>query len=68
MNGAERPPVALAVPRLLPFSHAWNSGRPIGCGLQGDKNDEGVYYRWIARGHEIEFPKDTRVEILLNAR
>ncbi|HUV68097.1 MAG TPA: hypothetical protein VMW15_00445, partial [Terracidiphilus sp.] len=27
-----------------------------------------IYYRWIARGHEIDFPKDTRVQILLNAR
>lgn len=27
-----------------------------------------IYYRWIARGREIEFPKNTRVEILLNER
>lgn len=27
-----------------------------------------IYYRWIARGHEVVFPKDTRVEVLLNAR
>ena len=27
-----------------------------------------IYYRWIARGHEVEFPKDTRIEILLNPR
>lgn len=27
-----------------------------------------VYFRWIARGHEVEFPKNTRVQILLNAR
>ncbi len=27
-----------------------------------------IYFRWIARGHEIEFPKDTRIQILLNAR
>ncbi|WP_162601782.1 hypothetical protein [Occallatibacter savannae] len=27
-----------------------------------------VYYRWIARGHEVAFPRDTRVQILLNAR
>ncbi len=27
-----------------------------------------VYFRWIARGHEVVFPKDTRVQILLNAR
>ncbi len=27
-----------------------------------------VYDRWIARGHEIDFPKDTRIEILLNRR
>ncbi len=27
-----------------------------------------IYYRWIARGHEIDFPRDTRVQILLNAR
>jgi hypothetical protein len=27
-----------------------------------------IYYRWIARGHEIDFPKDTRIEILLNPR
>lgn len=27
-----------------------------------------IYFRWIARGHEIEFPKDTRIQILLNPR
>ncbi len=27
-----------------------------------------IYFRWIARGHEIDFPKDTRIEILLNPR
>lgn len=27
-----------------------------------------IYLRWIARGHEIDFAKDTRVQILLNAR
>jgi hypothetical protein len=27
-----------------------------------------VYFRWIARGHEVEFPKDTRIQILLNPR
>lgn len=27
-----------------------------------------IYYRWIARGHEIDFPRDTRVQILLNSR
>jgi len=27
-----------------------------------------IYFRWIARGHEIDFPKDSRVQILLNAR
>jgi hypothetical protein len=27
-----------------------------------------IYFRWIARGHEIDFPKDTRVQILLNPR
>lgn len=27
-----------------------------------------VYYRWIARGHEVQFPKNTRIEILLNQR
>ena len=27
-----------------------------------------VYTRWIARGHEVNFPKDTRVQILLNQR
>lgn len=27
-----------------------------------------IYFRWIARGHEIDFPKDTRVKILLNVR
>jgi hypothetical protein len=27
-----------------------------------------IYYRWIARGHQIEFPKDTRIQILLNPR
>lgn len=27
-----------------------------------------IYYRWIARGHEVDFPKDTRVQIQLNAR
>jgi hypothetical protein len=27
-----------------------------------------IYFRWVARGHQIDFPKDTRVQILLNAR
>ena len=27
-----------------------------------------IYFRWIARGHEIDFPKDTRIKILSNAR
>ncbi|HEY6447265.1 MAG TPA: hypothetical protein VIY53_12460 [Acidobacteriaceae bacterium] len=27
-----------------------------------------IYYRWIARGHQVEFPKDTRILIQLNAR
>lgn len=27
-----------------------------------------IYFRWIARGHEIDFPKNTRLLILLNAR
>jgi hypothetical protein len=27
-----------------------------------------VYYRWIARGHEVRFPRNTRIEILLNER
>ena len=27
-----------------------------------------VYNRWIARGHEVNFPKDTRIQILLNQR
>jgi hypothetical protein len=27
-----------------------------------------IYFRWIARGQQIDFPKDTRVQILLNAR
>jgi hypothetical protein len=27
-----------------------------------------VYNRWIARGHEVSFPKDTRIQILLNQR
>ena len=27
-----------------------------------------IYYRWIARGNEITFPKNTRLEITLNER
>lgn len=27
-----------------------------------------IYFRWIARGQEVQFPKDTRVQILLNKR
>jgi hypothetical protein len=27
-----------------------------------------IYHRWIARGHEVDFPKDTRVDVLLNPR
>ncbi len=27
-----------------------------------------VYYRWIARGQQIDFPRDTRIQILLNPR
>lgn len=27
-----------------------------------------VYYRWIGRGHDIDFPQDTRLQITLNRR
>ncbi len=27
-----------------------------------------IFFRWIARGHEVDFPKDTRIQILLNSR
>lgn len=27
-----------------------------------------IYSRWIEKGHEIEFPKDTRLEVTLNQR
>uniref|UniRef100_A0A372IKB4 Uncharacterized protein n=2 Tax=Paracidobacterium acidisoli TaxID=2303751 RepID=A0A372IKB4_9BACT len=27
-----------------------------------------IWYRWIAKGHELTFPKDTRLEITLNER
>jgi hypothetical protein len=27
-----------------------------------------IYYRWVARGQEVDFAKDTRVQILLNPR
>ena len=27
-----------------------------------------LYFHWVARGYEMDFPKDTRVKILLNAR
>ena len=27
-----------------------------------------IYFRWIARGHEVSFPQDTRLEIVLNPR
>ncbi|MFP5229579.1 MAG: hypothetical protein ACLGXA_18350 [Acidobacteriota bacterium] len=27
-----------------------------------------IYYRWIARGHEVDFPKNTRIQIQLNSR
>ena len=29
---------------------------------------QSVFFRWIVRGHEVDFPKDTRVKILLNSR
>jgi len=40
----------------------------VGRGFACFALSKSLYYRWIARGHEIQFPKDTRIEILLNER
>jgi hypothetical protein len=40
----------------------------VGRGFAYFALSKSIYYRWIARGHEVEFPKDTRIEILLNQR
>ena len=40
----------------------------VGRGFAYFALSKSIYYRWIARGHEIQFPKDTRLEIQLNER
>lgn len=40
----------------------------VGRGFAYFALSKSIYYRWIARGHEVQFPKDTQVEILMNQR
>jgi hypothetical protein len=40
----------------------------VGRGFAYFALSKSIYYRWIARGHEVQFPKDTQIEILLNER
>jgi hypothetical protein len=40
----------------------------VGRGFAYFALSKSIYYRWIARGHEVQFPKDTQIEILLNQR
>lgn len=40
----------------------------VGRGFAYFALSKSVYYRWIARGHQVRFPKDTQIEILLNER
>jgi hypothetical protein len=40
----------------------------VGRGFAYFALSKSIYYRWIARGHEVRFPKDTRIEVLLNER
>jgi hypothetical protein len=40
----------------------------VGRGFAYFALSKSIYYRWIAKGHEVQFPKDTRIEILLNER
>jgi hypothetical protein len=40
----------------------------VGRGFAYFALSKSIYYRWIARGHEVQFPKDTQIEILPNER
>jgi hypothetical protein len=40
----------------------------VGRGFAYFALSKSIYYRWIARGHEVQFPKDTQIEVLLNER
>jgi hypothetical protein len=40
----------------------------VGRGFAYFALSKSIYYRWIARGREVQFPKDTQIEILLNNR
>lgn len=40
----------------------------VGRGFAYFALSKSIYSRWIARGHEVQFPKDTQIEILLNER
>jgi hypothetical protein len=40
----------------------------VGRGFAYFALSKSLYYRWIAKGKEIRFPKDTQIEILLNER
>ena len=57
------------------FSAAARSALPlasanaaVGRGFAYFALSKSIYYRWIARGREVQFPKDTQIEILLNNR
>jgi len=40
----------------------------VGRGFAYFALSKSIYYRWVARGHEAQFPKDTQIEVLLNER
>lgn len=40
----------------------------VGRGFAYFALSKSIYYRWIARGNEVRFPRDTQIEILLNER
>lgn len=40
----------------------------VGRGFAYYALSKSIYFRWIARGYDVQFPKNTRLEILLNKR
>lgn len=40
----------------------------VGRGFAYYALSKSIYFRWIARGHDVQFPKNTRLEVLLNER
>jgi hypothetical protein len=44
------------------------SNRGLAQGFAYFALSKSIYKRWIAKGHEVSFPKDTRLEIELSER